>query len=279
MNGINPKWGMYLGLAVLLEQTIAHGGTELLSGTMPEAWITHVTSTANVLAVLGTAIMTWQASVSSYAAGPLVNTVISPTAKAVIMLAVLGGFLAFAPSAHAQQKLPIKLSPKAQAFVNRVAPNLAPAPVATPPDIVANLDDALDKLGKVSADTVAKIIVDTNAADADAATLTNPSDPTSFKDAISHACYPAAVKFLQSLPVATPMTGSLQGIQLFQRKRDFINMVKGGLPDYLKIGCGALLGDETKILVAMLGMVGVTVGTAGLGLPAVPALALPALTL
>jgi hypothetical protein len=277
MNGINPKWGMYLGLAVLLEQTIAHGGTALLAGTMPDNWIVHVTSTANVLAVLGTAIMTWQASVSSYAAGPLVNTVISPAAKAAIMFAVLGSFLAFAPSASAQPKL-IKLTPKAQAFVNKVAPDLAPAP-APQPDVVTTLDQALDKLGKISADVVAKIVIDTSAADADAATLTNPADPASFKDAISHACYPSAVKFLQSLPVAIPMTGELQGVQLFQRKRDFINMVKGGLPDYLKIGCGALLGDETKILIAMLGMVGVTVGTAGLGLPAIPALALPALAL
>lgn len=106
MNGINPKWGMYLGLAILLEQTVGHGGAALLTGVVPASWIDHITATANLLATLGTVIMTYQASVSSPQPGPMINTPIAPVAKAAIFLAVALALLSFPGGAQAQTRRP-----------------------------------------------------------------------------------------------------------------------------------------------------------------------------
>jgi len=154
---------------------------------------------------------------------------------------------------------------------------------SNPGDVIGNL---MAKLSKLNADIVTNVITDIQAADLDAGTVVIPATattPATVNDPIAHACYPAAIQFLQSLPVIKPTTGTLVGIQLFQKKRDFIITLKAGLPAYLKIGCGALLGDEVQIFVSMMGMVGVTVATGGLAglfpaatiLPAIPALAIP----
>lgn len=149
-----------------------------------------------------------------------------------------------------------------------------PAPVDPLSVLIAQIEG-------VNAKLVGDVVADINAADEDAATLTNPSDPTSFRDPISHACYPAAVKFLQSLPQATPMKGTLTGIQLFQRKRDFIAQLQAGLPVYLKLGCAPLLGDEVTTFVKIMAMVGVKILPAALtaAVPALAPITLPALTL
>ncbi len=128
---------------------------------------------------------------------------------------------------------------------------VAPAPAN---DSISKL---MAQLSSVQQEVVDGVVADINAADADAAMLTNPSDPTSFKDPISHACYPAAVKFLQALPVATPTTGKFIVVQLFQKKRDFVAQIQAGIPVYLKLGCAPLLGDEIAILNKLLGLVGV----------------------
>lgn len=144
------------------------------------------------------------------------------------------------------------------------------APAATGLQKLMNDLAALQK--KVVDDTVADIA----AADADASTLTNPADPASFRDPIAHACYPAATKFLQSLPAASPTTGTLVAVQLFQRKRDFIAQIQAGLPVYLKLGCAPLLGDEIQTFTKLMGLVGVSVAAntllpgIGLALPVLP---------
>jgi hypothetical protein len=154
---------------------------------------------------------------------------------------------------------------------------------ANPADAINNL---MTSLSKLNADVVTNVVADIQAADADAGTVVIPATattPATVNDPIAHACYPAAIQFLQTLPVIKPTTGTLVGVQLFQKKRDFIITLKAGLPAYLKIGCGALLGDEVQTFVSLMGMVGITVATGGLAglfpaatlLPALPALTIP----
>jgi hypothetical protein len=76
MKGIDPKYIMYLGLLVTIEQAIGHG-TVSLTGIIPVDWAPYVTSWCNLLAFVGTTIMTGQAAISSSATGPLIN----PSAK------------------------------------------------------------------------------------------------------------------------------------------------------------------------------------------------------
>jgi hypothetical protein len=101
MNGIDPKWGMYLGLAVIIEQGIGHG-TVSLTYLIPADWAPYVTAWANFLAFVGTSIMTYQAAVSGPQKGPLADTAISPSVKAAIVLAVAMSFLSLPPGARAQ---------------------------------------------------------------------------------------------------------------------------------------------------------------------------------
>lgn len=109
--GIDPKWGAYLGLAVIIEQGIGHG-TVSLTNLIPVDWAPYVTSWANFLAFVGTSIMTYQAAVSSPIAGPAINTPIAPAVKAAIMLVVLSGTLLAMPS-NSQAQTPHKLKPPA----------------------------------------------------------------------------------------------------------------------------------------------------------------------
>lgn len=157
-------------------------------------------------------------------------------------------------------------------------PKSRPAAASTDP-----LQQAMDALSAKNAEIISNVIAAINEADADAAALTNASDPTSFRDPIAHACYPAQVKFLQSLPQlqAIKATVPYNLIVLFQRKRDLVAQIKAGLPPYLKVGCAALLGDEAQIFAQTLGLAGVTVAAGALTgiFPAVAPLALPALAL
>lgn len=70
--GIDPKYIMYLGLIVTIEQAIGHG-TVSLTNIVPADWAPYITSWCNLLAFAGTIIMTGQASISSSAPGPLVG--------------------------------------------------------------------------------------------------------------------------------------------------------------------------------------------------------------
>ena len=72
MKGIDPKYIMYLGLLVTIEQAIGHG-TVSLTNIVPADWAAYVTSWCNLLAFIGTTIMTGQAAISSNQPGPLVS--------------------------------------------------------------------------------------------------------------------------------------------------------------------------------------------------------------
>lgn len=174
--------------------------------------------------------------------------VIQANVKAIVLAALVLGALAFPYDAMAQIRLkPISLGTAAA----------GPAPKAAAVDPLTKF---INDLESIKQEMVDGIVADFNAADADAGQLLNSADPASFKDPISHACYPAAVKFLQSLPVATPTTGKFIVVQLFQKKRDFVAQIRAGLPVYLKLGCAPLIGDEAAIFAKLMGLVGVKVG-------------------
>lgn len=203
----------------------------------------------------------------------------------LLMIAFLPlGLLALAPGV-AQAQSPVKVAAKSRPIICDPA-NLIPGcrAAATASSASADpLQKLMDDIAKIDSQIVAGVISALNEADADASTLTNPSDPTSFRDTISHACYPAQIKFLQSLPqvVAIQSPSPYNLIVLFQRKRDLVAQIKAGLPGYLKVGCAALLQDEAQILAQTLGLIGVTAGVgvlAGIFPPAAPiSLALPLL--
>lgn len=151
---------------------------------------------------------------------------------------VLASMLWFDTPANAQ----INLLPKPKAAV------AAPAPAT-------GLAKFINDIESVKAELIADVIADINAADADAS-ATDP-ETGKMRDLISHTCYPAEIRFLQSLPAARPLTGKFTAVQLFQKKRDFVLLIQAGLPDYLKIGCAPLLGDEASIFAKSLALVGV----------------------
>lgn len=158
------------------------------------------------------------------------------------------------------------------------------------------LSNFMAQLEKVTQDNIAAVIADIQLADADAGTIITPAIPASaatatspafagsaavVKDPIAHACYPAAVQFLQSIPAVAAPSGKFVGVQLFQAKRDFIAQLQAGLPTYLKLGCAPLLGDEINIAVQVFNMIGIKVVPAALTalMPALAPVTLPAMVL
>ena len=173
-----------------------------------------------------------------------------------------------------------------QAATGKTTPAAAPTTSGDP------LADFMAKLEKINADVVTGVIADIQLADNDAATIITPAIPANpsatppfpgsvavVKDPISHACYPAAMQFLQSIPAVAAPTGKFVGVQLFQAKRDFITQLRAGLPTYLKLGCAPLLGDEVQIAVQVFNMIGIKVAPAALTafMPALAPLTLPGL--
>jgi hypothetical protein len=137
----------------------------------------------------------------------------------------------------------------------------APAPA---PTLAGAIETLIDQIHKRDAAIIKNIIAAIEAADDDAGTIVTPasgSTPAVFKDPIAHACYPAQIQWLESLPTlqSTKIQPPYDVIVLFQFKRDLINMLLKGqlIPDYLKLGCSALLGSEAQIFAATLGLVGV----------------------
>lgn len=164
------------------------------------------------------------------------------------------------------------------------------------------LANFMAQLEKIKADDIAAVIADIQLADADAATVITPAFPATpaipatatspevpafagsaavVKDPIAHACYPALIQFLNSIPAVAAPTGKLVGFQLFQAKRDFIAQLRAGLPNYLKIGCAPLLGDELNIALQTFNAIGIKVVPAALTamMPALAPVTLPAMVL
>ena len=133
---------------------------------------------------------------------------------------------------------------------------------------------ASDPLGQIAGFAV----TDLQAAEAEA---------TAQNDAIAKPCYPALVAFVQSLQAqAGTLTGGTSvkgGFSGFQAARGLRLTVEAGaasglkslVPDYLKLGCSALVLDEQTFLVKLAALAGAGAVTAGIGpalAPAIPAL-------
>jgi hypothetical protein len=249
MKGINPAWVFYIGIAITIEQAIGQGAVPL-TNVVPADWIPYITADCSLLAFIGTVVMTALSGYSSKQSGPLVSAPsLPPAAKSVIaFFAILALALIFA----------------------------MPAMAATSSDPLTAL---MAKIQTVQTETIAAVVIDINAADADASAISPTTNQ--MNDQIAHACYPAAVKFLQSLPSATKPTGKFTGVQLFQKKRDFLAQLQAGLPVYLKLGCAPLLGDEIQTFISIMGMVGVKILPAALtaAVPVLAPITVPALTL
>jgi len=123
----------------------------------------------------------------------------------------------------------------------------APAAAPSLSSIITQLDSFLEQLS-------AKSISDLEAADA----LAAQTDPTTNQpvDALAHACYPALIKFVQSLPA--PPSGQVGPAVIYERTRILRMTVQNGLPNYLKIGCAPLVQDESTLLVKIAALLGVT---------------------
>jgi hypothetical protein len=71
-------------------------------------------------------------------------------------------------------------------------------------------------------------------------------------DAIGHACYPALIQFVQSLPGSSPTTTVSGAFSAFETARVTVNTVQGfQIPVYLKLGCSALLVDTQTFLAGL----------------------------
>lgn len=104
MKGIDPKYIMWIGLAVSIEQAIGHG-TVSLTNIVPASWAPYVTSWCNLLAFIGTAIMTYQAAVSGPQTGPMLTIdppKVTPTIVKVLIFAFAVSFLMAGNAAMAQ---------------------------------------------------------------------------------------------------------------------------------------------------------------------------------
>lgn len=169
--------------------------------------------------------------------------VVPPKPAAAIMLLVGASFvlaLLMSGDAHAQIKRPLILSP------------LKPA---------VTLPQPLDIFAQLAAKV--RDTSDLQAADALASAI--DPDTNQMADPIAHACYQAEIKFFGSLPPIAKDATTPGPAVLFQRTRLIRLRLQKGLPDYLKIGCAPLMQDEAQLLVKIAAMVGVTVGTGGLG--------------
>ena len=226
MKGIDPKWTMYLGLLVAVEQAIGHG-TVSLTNLIPEDWAPYITSWCNFLAFVGTSIMTYQAAMSSPLSGPMINAPIAPAAKVAILLAALGaGLFALPGDASAQVKLKTP-----QQIANDVKhaldPNGATAskPGACDVTLFANLTvanvvtDIQNCIGSVVAGGAAPFVADIKAA------LQSATDA---KDGTAMACLGPALA-IATAAMGTPASadGSTPAVYpgpilIFQKYREFV---------------------------------------------------------
>jgi hypothetical protein len=260
VKGIDPIWLTVIATVVAIDQWIGSGKVSL-DHVFPGDWIPWIVGWAGFLGGILGFVLAALTTIISNKPGILINAPAS-VVKAVAMIAiVLTALFGFGGSADA-------------------APLPKPRPAAASVD---PLQKIMDDISAKTATFVAGVIAAIQEADEDAATLANPNDATSFRDPIAHACYPAQIKFLQSLPQiqAIKAPAPYNVIVLFQRKRDLVAQIKAGLPAYLKVGCAALLKDEETILVQTLGLIGVSVGAGVLTgvFPAAAPIALPALTI
>jgi hypothetical protein len=258
VKGLDPIWLTVIATLVAIDQWIGSGKVSL-DHVFPADWIPWIVGWAGFLGGILGFVLAALTTIISNKPGILINAP-ATAVKAVAMIAVvLTSLFGFGASAQAA-----------------TLPKPRPAAASVDP-----LQKIMDDISAKSAAFVSGVVAAIQEADDDAAVLTNPNDATSFRDPIAHACYPAQIKFLQSLPQiqAIKAPAPYNVIVLFQRKRDLVAQIKAGLPGYLKVGCAALLKDEETIFIQTLGLIGIPVAAGvltGVFPPAAP-IALPLL--
>jgi hypothetical protein len=70
-------------------------------------------------------------------------------------------------------------------------------------------------------------------------------------DALAHACYPALIAWIQSLPSATQGTTVSGAVSAFELARTTRIGATTGIPNAVKLGCGGLLIDEQTLLLKL----------------------------
>jgi hypothetical protein len=142
MKGIDPKYIMWLGLAVTIEQAIGHG-TVSLTNIIPASWAPYVTAWCNLLAFIGTSIMTYQAAVSGPQTGPLIKLPdfppVTPTVVKILIVTFALSFLVAGGPANAQKLKPLKLTGDLAADIKANNANAKAAITGQPADPKAAL--------------------------------------------------------------------------------------------------------------------------------------------
>jgi hypothetical protein len=278
------NWLVGLGIATTLMQGFA-SGTIHMTNAIPEKYIPSATAWAGIFATINSTFLT---ALMATGNGPVtgVGPAIGKAARALISFAtvLLAFVLLAAPPVYAQST---KSKARTPLIIN--IPGLTPAPKAAVPAVAATpavdpLNQLLTDIENLQANFITGAIQGLTEADTDAGTVINANTtPPTVNDPIAHACYPAQIQFLKSLPAASLITtpAPYNIIVLFQRKRDLVHAVQAGLPSYLVIGCAALLGDEAKTFISTMGLVGVKIAAPALTalMPAIAPITLPALAL
>jgi hypothetical protein len=135
-----------------------------------------------------------------------------------------------------------------------ISPSHAATKASAKSDPVQTLSDAFEKLA-------AKGTAGLEAADA----LASAIDPETNQmvDPIAHACFPARIKFIGGLPKPST-TPQVDIFVIYERARIARLTLQKGLPAYLQLGCAPLTQNEANFWAALLGIAGISVGTAGL---------------
>lgn len=253
------NWVACMSIAAAILMQLGNGSMSL-AHQLPANWLAGVQeATGNLGSILALIV---SAGAYGRVPAPSGSSSIPPTIVRIIIIAFVLSLMFPTPAAQAQ------ILPK-------------PRPAAASP--IDQLQKLIEDISAKKVEIVGNVVAAIQEADDDAGALTIASDPTSFRDPIAHACYPAQIRFLQTLPQVQAIKAKVPYnlIVLFQHKRNLVALLKAGLPPYLKLGCSALVGDEKTILIQTLAMIGVSVGAGALTgiFPAAAPFTLPALAL
>lgn len=154
-------------------------------------------------------------------------------------------------------------SANAQIFKKPATPSAPGVAKATP------LADFLTNIAKIRN----QLINDTQNADALAGAV-DPTLPGGVKDPLAHQCYPAQVRWLQTLPDLSALNDAKNGngadiglgvITKYEILRMARLYAQNGFPPDLKMNCAAMIQDDIQFGLKFAALFGVTLGTGGAG--------------
>ena len=87
------------------------------------------------------------------------------------------------------------------------------------------------------------------------------ADAVANGDELAIPCYPALIRFVQSIQPNQPTATVSGAFGTFQKARDVTLVAGGGIPNYVKVGCAALFIDNQVLIARLAGIVGTTIVT------------------